>query len=309
MNQELLYRFFQGNTTQQEEIRIRKWIEESPENRASFFRERKMFDAIHLLSDEEQWKAKKTFSFNRSWMKELVKIAAVIALTLTASVSYRYLFPNKEQLAIQQIETPAGQRVTVKLADGTVVWLNSRSQLAYPAIFSGKERKIKLTGEAYFEVARNKEKPFIVETTFGDVEVLGTKFNLEAYPELASFVTSLFEGSVRVRSGHQQLVLSPDQMAYLRDGELRTTQINDYTPYRWREGLICFNNESFINIMRKFEKAYGVEIKVETSKVSNSFYSGKFRQSDGITYALRVLQKDVSFSFETDEENHIIHIK
>lgn len=309
MNQALLYRFFNGKTTLQEEIRIREWIEASPENKGKYFEERKTFDTMNLLVDENQWKGKKIYSFNRTWIKELVKIAAVITLTLTLSVSYRHFFPDESLLALQKIETPAGQRVSIELADGTLVWLNSRSQIQYPTVFSDDKRKIKLEGEAYFEVAHNEKKPFIVETSYGNIEVLGTKFNLEAYPESRSFVTSLFEGSVKVNRGKQQIILSPNQMSFLDNGSLKAAKITDFTPYRWREGLICFKDESFINIMKKFEKSYGVEIRIETSKVSNSYYSGKFRQYDGITNALKVLQKDVDFTFESDEENHIIHIK
>lgn len=310
MDKELLYHFFNGQTTLEEELRIRMWMEASPEHKKRFFEERKMFDTMNLLINEEDLRRRKIGFFHQPWIKELGKIAAVIALTLAISISSQHIFSDKELLAMQKIEVPIGQRVNIELPDGTIVWLNSRSQISYPTTFSKDERKIKLDGEAYFEVIHTSDnKPFIVETAYGSVEVLGTKFNLEAYSESASFVTSLLEGSVRVKSQDQQLVLRPDQMAYLEDGKLKAETITDYNPYKWREGLIYLKNESFPDIMKEFEKAYGVEIQIKTPKVQNYSCSGKFRQSDGIFYALKVLQKGVDFTFEQNEDNHIIYIK
>lgn len=311
MNKELLYNFFQGKTSIQEEIQIRRWMEASPENSKLFMEERKLFDAMILLADEDKIRSyqKKNLFLGNYWVKEIMKVAAVIAVTLLGAYIYNEFNPDEELLAMQKITVPAGQRINLELSDGTVVWLNSRSTIQYPASFAGKNRTIHLNGEAYFEVAHNAHKPFIVETTKGNVEVLGTKFNLEAYADKNSFVTSLMEGSVKVTSGNNELLIKPDEMAILEHGKLRVTPIEDYNVYRWKEGLICFRDETFVNIMNKFETCYGVTIKIENQKVLNSRYTGKFRQSDGISYALRVLQKDVKFTFERNEDNQIIYIK
>lgn len=311
MNKELLYNFFQGKTSMQEEIQIRKWMEASPDNNKLFLEERKLFDAMILLADEKKilsYQKKKMF-IGKYWIREAMKIAAIIAITLIGTYTYNKYNPKEELLAMQKITVPAGQRINLELSDGTVIWLNSRSTIQYPASFTGKNRTVQLNGEAYFEVAHNTQKPFIVETTKGNVEVLGTKFNLEAYADNNSFVTSLMEGSVKVTSGTKELLIKPDEMAILEHGQLRATPIEDYNVYRWKEGLICFKNETFVNIMTKFETCYGVTIKIENEKVQNLRYTGKFRQSDGISYALRVLQKDVKFTFERNEDNQIIYIK
>lgn len=311
MNKELLYNFFQGKTSIQEEIQIRKWMEASPDNFKLFMEERKLFDAMILLADEDKVRSyqKKKLFLGNNWVKEIMKVAAIIAVTLLGTYIYNEFNPEEELLAMQKITVPAGQRINLELSDGTVVWLNSRSTIQYPASFSGKKRTIHLNGEAYFEVAHNAQKPFIVETTKGNVEVLGTKFNLEAYADNNTFVTSLMEGSVKVTSGVKELLIKPDEMAVLEQGRLKAKPIEDYNVYRWKEGLICFKDETFFNIMSKFETCYGVTIKIENKKVINSRYTGKFRQSDGISYALRVLQKDVKFTFERNEDNQIIYIK
>lgn len=286
-------------------------MEASPDNFKLFMEERKLFDAMILLADEDKIRSyqKKKLFLGNYWVKEIMKVAAIIAVTLLGTYIYNEFNPEEELLAMQKITVPAGQRINLELSDGTVVWLNSRSTIQYPASFVGKNRTIHLNGEAYFEVAHNAQKPFIVETNKGNVEVLGTKFNLEAYADNNSFVTSLMEGSVKVTSGNNELLIKPDEMAILEHGKLRVSPIEDYNVYRWKEGLICFRDETFVNIMNKFETCYGVTIKIENKKVINSRYTGKFRQSDGISYALRVLQKDVKFTFERNEDNQIIYIK
>lgn len=311
MDKELLYNFFQGKTSIPEEIRIRNWMEASPDNYKLFLEERKLFDTLVLSADEDKVRSfqKKKFFIGYNRIKEVMKIAAVIAITLMGTHIYTNYYPNEELLAMQKITVPAGQRINLELSDGTVIWLNSRSTIEYPASFTGKNRTVHLNGEAYFEVAHNIQKPFIVETTKGNVEVLGTKFNLEAYADNDAFVTSLMEGSVKVTLGTKELLIKPDEMAILNQGDLKVVPIEDYNVYRWKEGLICFKDETFNNIMSKFETCYGVTIKVENKKVLNARYTGKFRQSDGISYALRVLQKDVRFTFERNEENQIIYIK
>ena len=110
------------------------------------------------------------------------------------------------------IKVPAGQRANLTLPDGTNVWLNARSEMRYPAVFTGNKREITLDGEAYFEVTHNEDKPFVVQTNKCNVEVLGTKFNVEAYSDSEDFCTSLMEGSVRVSdkgNPSESLVLAP----------------------------------------------------------------------------------------------------
>jgi ferric-dicitrate binding protein FerR (iron transport regulator) len=169
-----------------------------------------------------------------------------------------------------------------------------------------------LDGEAYFEVAPNKKKPFLVKTDKYHVEVLGTKFNIEAYKDKNTFATTLMEGKVRINSANctkDFLILKPDTKAVYEDGNLAVHYVDDYNPYRWREGLICFKNISFSQIMEDFEKYYGVKIHILNEQVNKYNYTGKFRQTDGIDYALRVLQKDIVFSYNRNDEKQEIIIE
>ena len=314
MNKDILHKFFEGNASFEEEAAVKQWMEESAENRLAFLKERKLFDAMLLLGNEEIIKnGKKRFSINLSSLRtELIKIAAVVAITLGGSYFYYQSSLEKELMAMQTITVPAGQRINITLVDGTNVWLNARTSLSYPVKFGKNNRQVVLDGEAYFDVTKDKSKPFIVQTNNYNVEVLGTQFDVNAYSETGEFETTLMSGSVKVASASdstQKITLKPNNKVYLQDGKLHVTAVDDYNPYRWKEGLICFKNETFTSIMKDFEKYYGLTIQVKNKNVFKYVYTGKFRQTDGIDYALRVLQKDIKFTYQRDDENQIIYIE
>ena len=314
MNKDILYKFFEGNASFEEEAAVKQWMEESAENRLAFLKERKLFDAMLLLGNEEIIKnGKKRFSINLSSLRtELIKIAAVVAITLGGSYFYYQSSLEKELMAMQTITVPAGQRINITLVDGTNVWLNARTSLSYPVKFGKNNRQVVLDGEAYFDVTKDKSKPFIVQTDNYNVEVLGTQFDVKAYSETGEFETTLMSGSVKVASASdstQKITLKPNNKVFLQDGKLHVTAVDDYNPYRWKEGLICFKNETFTSIMKDFEKYYGLTIQVKNKNVFKYVYTGKFRQTDGIDYALRVLQKDIKFTYQRDDENQIIYIE
>ncbi|MDR1201562.1 MAG: FecR domain-containing protein [Tannerellaceae bacterium] len=308
MKKEILYKFFEGLASREEEQQIRNWMEASPENEQTLYKERKLFDAITLLA---QTSRKKNSSRQRNRVMEWLKIAAVVLVTAGVGALYMNYRESSVSVAMQSVTVPAGQRVNISLPDGTNVWLNARSELRYPVSFNQKERRLYLDGEAYFEVKEDKEKPFIVSANQGSVEALGTAFNLEAYSEKGSFSTTLMNGRVRVSSsdGKEATYLSPDSKAVLKDNKFTIEKVDDYTEYRWIEGLICFRNEPFTEIMKSFEKYYGATIEVQNQEVQKYTYTGKFRHTDGLDYALRVLQRDIHFTFSRDDENHIIYIE
>ncbi|MDY5237085.1 FecR family protein [Bacteroides helcogenes] len=309
MDKEILYRFFEGNASLEEGEQIWAWVEESPQNEKEFFKERKLFDAMILLTRKKkgmlhiQWNSVKN---------ELLKIAGVVLLTLSVSYLYQQYELSTETPAMQTIYVPAGQRMNITLPDGTNVWLNARTTIQYPLAFNRKSRQVKLDGQAYFDVTKNPEKPFIVRTRKYDVEVVGTKFDVEAYSDKNQFETALMQGSVKlvsVENPKETLMLEPDCKAVLENGELKVKPLDNYNVYRWKEGLLCFTNETFDVIVRDFEKYFEVKIEVSNKEVSKYYYTGKFRQADGIDYALRVLQRDIRFTYTRDDENRIIYIK
>jgi ferric-dicitrate binding protein FerR (iron transport regulator) len=311
MEKNTLYKFFEGSASLEEKKHIRQWMEASPENREIFLKERRFFDTATLLAETVPTARKAKASPLRAWIREGLKAAAIAALAWIGIYGY-YRSETKGEVAMQTISVPAGQRVNLLLPDGTEVWLNARTKLRYPVSFNGKERAMELDGEAYFDVAKDEKRPFIVHTGKGSVTALGTSFNIEAYTSGNEFVTTLMHGSVKIipkENPAGALVLTSDHKAVWADDSLRVEAIDDYTVYRWVEGLICFKNESIPAIMKEFEKYYGVRIHVKNRHVLPYSYTGKFRHTDGIDYALRVLQKDVNFRYVRDDENQIIYIE
>lgn len=313
MEKETLYKFFDGKASREEKEAVRIWLESSPENEQELFREREFFDAMILSgSTKSAGEEKKSHPFFRTVLFEAIKIAAVFVITVACGTYFYKSEIRKIGEAMNTIKVPAGQRANLTLPDGTNVWLNARSEMRYPAVFTGNKREITLDGEAYFEVTHNEDKPFVVQTNKCNVEVLRTKFNVEAYSDSEDFCTSLMEGSVRVSdkgNPSETVLLSPNHMVSLENGQLSTSPISDFDVFRWKEGLICFRNMNFEQLMLRFEKCYGVRIVVENKHLVNYICSGKFRISDGIDNALRILQKDAKYSFERNNDESVIYIK
>lgn len=311
MEKETLYKFFDGKASREEKESVRIWLESSPENEQELFKEREFFDAM-IGSTKVAGMEKKSRPFYRTVLLEAIKIAAVFAITVASGTYFYKSEICKIGEAMNTITVPAGQRANLTLPDGTNVWLNARSEMRYPAVFTGNKREITLDGEAYFEVTHNEDKPFVVQTNKCNVEVLGTKFNVEAYSDSEDFCTSLIEGSVRVSdkgNPSETLVLAPNQQVSLINGHLQSKSIADFDPFRWKEGLICFKDMNFKELMSRFEKCYGIHVIIENPKLTDYICSGKFRISDGIDKALHILQKDAKYTFERNKDESVIYIK
>lgn len=315
MDKETLYKFFERQASDEEKELIKQWLNESPTNKEALFRERQFYGAMIMNNPTPDYKAKKEIKPTRSKLLwEMMKIAAVVLLTTSCVLFFmqRKTELHEKQQPWLSVVVPSGQRANVVLPDGTNVWLNARTQLRYPGVFTGEKREIELNGEAYFEVAKNKDKPFVVHTDKCEIEVLGTTFNVEAYDDSDDFFAALIAGSVRVtsKSGKtNSLVLQPNYLTTLKDEKLTSQEITDFDYYRWREGLVCFRETGLAQLMQRFEKCYGVKIVIKNPLLLEYAFSGKFRIADGIDNALRVLQKDVPYTFKKNEEENTIYIE
>ena len=312
MRRDILYKFFEGKASPKEQRLIGQWLDESEKHKEVLVRERMVFDAMIVsggITDRQSVQSRKKRT--RVVFMELLRVAAVILVMFLVG-GYIYVRKMEEiRLANNIVTVPVGQRVNLQLPDGTSVWLNASSEIIYPAYFSGSTREIHLNGEAYFEVEHNASKPFIVHTETFDIKVLGTKFNVEAYKGLEGFTTALMEGSVEVtdrKNKDKSVRLYPAQKVAFRNGELCKSPIDNYDVYRWREGLICFKETRFADLMRQLEKNYGVRILINNEAVKEKVFSGKFRTTDGIDNALRLLQKEGHYTFEWDENKTTVCI-
>jgi ferric-dicitrate binding protein FerR (iron transport regulator) len=308
MNKDILYRFFEGNASHEEEKQIRQWKEVSEVNRKTFMQERKIYNALLLVSPDISKSEREIRKI--SWFRISVAVAVLLLLIVSTLYIHTLIYENNSPEEYNTLVVPPGQRIHLMLTDNTDIWLNANSTFHYPSEFSRKERTVYLDGEAFFDVSKNDKKPFVVKTTSGDIKVTGTSFNVEAYSKQGGFETSLFEGSVEIyKNEHKLTTLKPDEKSYLKNGKLYVTQITDMDKYLWKEGLIAFNNKPLEDILLSLEKYFDVCIQVSKNTLPQHTYTGKFRQSDGIDYALRVLQKSIRFSYERDEETGIVYIK
>ena len=306
---ELLMKYIKGETTPEEREKVVRWLDEDPEHIHQYRSLRKLYD-ISLWSpiEESQPEKKQTRTLKPVWI-EFLKVAAIILITFLGTKAF---FDWKEDpVKMQTVIVPAGQRAELLLADGTKVWLNSRSKLKFPDRFQKDARDVELDGEGYFEVIHLEDAPFTVHTSRYDVKVLGTEFNVKAYNGKNQFETSLLKGSVEVSNTNKSQVvrLRPDERVISDGSQLIRSVILDKNYFRWKEGLLCLDDESIGSLIEKLELYYDVNIVVQKPSLMKYHYSGKFRISDGVEHVLKVLQLKHKFTYTKDEEQNLIIIK
>lgn len=233
---------------------------------------------------------------------------AVLAMTVwTAAVNYTDK-PDDYIAEQQEFFVPAGQRARLKLPDGTFVWLNAGSVLTYPSVF-GKERKVHLQGEGFFDVAKNLESPFIVSAGSLNIRALGTQFNVYCYPDAGLISTSLIEGSVKVYHPEDEahgVVLKPNQQLIYNQRSFQTIQMQNEDDLLWKVGIYNFKSERLESILKKLELYYDVKIVVKNPEILSYRYTGKFRQRDGVVEILRIIQKIHLFKISENDERSIV---
>ena len=187
--------------------------------------------------------------------------------------------------------------------------MNAHSTLTFPAHFGKKERKVAVIGEAFFDVAKDTDRPFIVSSQGVNMEVLGTVFNVYSYPEAGYMQTSLLEGKLKVYHENEEsegILLSPNQQVTINEREMLVDTITHSAHFLWTEGIYSFHNEPLSNILRKLELYFDIKIIVKDPTINTWEYTGKFRQLDGIDEILRIINKIHKFKIERDEENNTI---
>jgi len=208
------------------------------------------------------------------------------------------------------LEIPRGGEYSLTLADGTRVWMNADSKLKYPISFVEDRRVVYLEGEAYFEVAKNASKPFIVSTLSGDITVLGTHFNVKSYSDESAIYTTLVEGSVSFKgSAGKETILSPgEQLAfYPAKGvqELKQVNVNNYVG--WKNNLFQFEELSLEDIMKTLARWYDVTVSYENEELKQLLFSGNLDKYTNIESFLKLFEVGAKIEFKVD--NRHIHIK
>jgi transmembrane sensor len=199
------------------------------------------------------------------------------------------------------ITTPKGGQYQLVLADGTKVWLNAASSLRFPTAFTAKDRRVELTGEGYFEVAHNQEKPFIVQRGEAEVKVLGTHFNINGYADEPSLKVTLLEGRVMVRKNEKLVYLNPGQQAEVQPAQQSIKvdyEVDTEEVVAWKNGLFIFNNTPLEAIMKQLERWYDVDV-IYQGKVPRDRFNGNISRNNNLSEVLKVLEySDIRFKVE-----------
>ncbi|ALL05755.1 hypothetical protein AQ505_09780 [Pedobacter sp. PACM 27299] len=223
---------------------------------------------------------------------------------------------NNEASKTFTISTPRGGTYQVRLPDGSMVWLNAASSLTYRTALKedGGIRRVKLTGEAYFEVAKDKEHPFVVSTDKQNVTVLGTHFNINSYTDEASVRTTLFEGSVRVAplssSGNPLLenakILKPGTQAINSGNVIEIAPADADLAISWKNGEFAFKNETLEEIMKKVSRWYDVEVVFEDPKVKRKIFGGSISKFEKVSKVLGMLELTGDVKFKIDDKKILV---
>lgn len=195
------------------------------------------------------------------------------------------------------IRIPRGAEYKLVLADGSQVWLNAESTITYPVAFQGETREVRLQGEAYFEIAKNKNQPFIVHTTQFDVQVTGTQFNVRAYPgEMES--ATLAEGGIQLEKGGKTYTLKPGQQAYLEEEEVQVRKVNLESAIAWRYNAFSFEETPLEEIMNELARWYNIHVFYLNPKVKELHFTAWFRRNCTLQEVIDILEKTGKINIE-----------
>lgn len=257
-----------------------------------------------LINDRKTEKRKLTV------YKMVFRIAAILAIGLLISTVFFFQKSTKDQsfAEMQTVSTPYGAKTSLKLPDGSLVWLNSGSSISFISNFE-KTRIVSLKGEAFFEVEK-KDQPFIVSTAFGDVEVKGTSFNVSAF-DGEKFQTTLLTGIVHVKEKQtgKEVSILPGQQAGILGSDLKVENVDTDMFLSWKDGKLIFRNEYLPSVTKRLERWYNVKIELAGDKrLSEISYTGVI-EMESFSEVLQLLKVTAPIDYIYDETTRTIRIK
>ncbi len=332
---ELIFKFLNKETSPEENNLLLEWVEASPANAKIFAETKTLWTASQLYDKNEKIDLNQEFELlsqtislhepehgrYRVFFRKAVQYAAVILVTF----SFSYLLlkrsveinTGKNTLAYNEVLTAKGQKTQIALIDGTKVWMNAESKLKYGSDYNHSDRIVYLEGEAFFEVAKNKEKPFIVKSQNISVKALGTSFNIKSYPKESSFETSLMTGSVSIEnlnmkdSEARSSLLVPNQRYIFSQN---TTPVIDFVESKslqayaaWKDNVLVIQSESLDDIARKLERWFDVKVHVLDKSASKNIYSGAFKNKESIRQVLEVMKQTTAIQFTINQNDVYIY--
>ncbi|WP_080904849.1 FecR family protein [Parabacteroides sp. Marseille-P3160] len=336
--EELIIRYFHEEITKEELAELEVWIMASSDNKSYFFEFKQLSDASRRpiwseTEKEESWqrmyarmiKLPETStppvrqSSHRSWIFSGMKYVALFILALCLGWGAHLFVRSKTsediELVYNELQTKKGGRSnTLILSDGTKVILNAATSFRYPSHFQKGSRMVWLEGEAYFEVAKDEESPFVVKLEHQDITVLGTSFNVEAYGDDAYTVVTLLSGSVSLDAYNEvgepmsRIFIKPNQRVISDNlsGSVTIQQSDQLLAEAWTKGKYKFKDEPLSAIARRLEKYYDVKIKIEDETLKRMNYTGTFSLDQEIQEILQVMDQEKRYTIRRNGKEIII---
>jgi len=314
----LLATYFSGKITGEERQAVDEWKEASDENRIIFKNAEKVWQSLNLLQEMRQYNTDQALSkiniklgqTNRNIQKSFLfywqRVAAILLLPLLILGGIYFSLNNRtpnDAIVWQTITTPSGVKSQAQLPDGTMVWLNSGSTLHYPSSFTNKERNVKLSGEAFFEVVKDEQHPFHVNLGKISIEVLGTTFNVINYANEDQTEIILTSGKVRLlgqQKDTKQLIaeMQPGQKAvYLKASNKLSMQKVDTDKYTsWIDGQLIFRDDAMDEVIRRLDRWFNVEIEMADQEIAQYVYTATFKD-ETIEQILALLRRTAPIEY------------
>ena len=331
----LLDRFMRGETSPEEEQQLLAWFREvdSQEDILTFYRQRWHESATKEISEEVQLRMfnqirdrintdktvlqKNDRKQNRRRLLRWGQYAAAVILCVVVGItSHLYTRQSMAEVKEYMVEAEKGQRASVTLPDGTKVWLNSHTQIIYNSNYGVEDRVVDLRGEAYFEVAKDKEHRFIVKAGGLDVEALGTTFNVKAYKDDQTIDVSLVSGKVNVRLDDEmehkgEVELHPNRMLrYNKETDrVEMKEIEGRDAYDWTNGTLRFEEKTFAEIAKDLERKYDLHIHIVSDKLKKEVFTGSFSGYYTLDDVLREVDVEHKYTWKQTANELVIRDK
>jgi transmembrane sensor len=345
----LIVKYLDDEISHEEQDALYQWLKADQQNFRQFIKLKDIWYSSEMLGINEnavknalhRFRSKypeteRPVNRSRKFLRYFLQAAATLILVCLLSLSWNWLTNKKENIPnlknkFTQIFIPRGQKGQITLNDGTKIWLNSNTILKYPDNCGNDQRKIMLDGEAYLDVAKDPDHPFILETSTVTLKVLGTSFNVKCYSKENTVETTLINGSLEILPGNsgirsgKRVTLKPNEKAvFLKNNnsilidELDNSgQKNDKLSHRmqkspisitqvesiisWKDNHLTFRDESFEEITKKMESWYGVEIRVEDDKLNKFHFTGKFIYNETIDQVMDVISRTTPLTYTLEK--------
>ncbi|MEI7423745.1 MAG: FecR domain-containing protein [Prolixibacteraceae bacterium] len=321
----LIQKYLQDQTTEEENKQLQQWMLHSHENEKRFFAEKDIWDTTGFHANRKEYDTIPELELFKKRIegiaprqnilfRRMLQMAAMLLVTFGLGWATRFISLKQEQkpplITMQEIFVPKGQVNQVFLADGTRIWINSDTHLTIPSVFTSKERVVQLSGEAFFSVAKDANRPFRVEVKGQQIEVLGTTFNVRAYDNSDEIETTLETGQIKLLAGNQTASLQPGEQSIFdkSSNKLTVEKVDPLTFSSWKNGRYEFHNKDLTEVFKIVERWYDVEITMDENYFSKMHFSGVIKRNKDVQHFLELLNHTVPISYEMNADKiQIVH--